>query len=104
MRRLDCRALVSTLCLTLPALGGCYHYAFNQQPDASGPTITYTKHPATFVNGFIGTGEVDAHAYCAHPIRTELKVGADDVLVSIATLLIYTPHTLEIVCPAPEAR
>jgi hypothetical protein len=65
--------------------------------------VTYTQHPATFVNGFIGTGVVDAHLYCPHPIRTELHVSAGDVLISLATLLVYTPHTLEVVCPASEA-
>ena len=101
IRRLDCNARVSALLLVLPALGGCYRFAFQQEPDTSRPTVTYTNHPATFVNGFIGTGVIDAHSYCPNPIRTELHVSATDVLVSIATLLIYTPHTLDVVCPAP---
>jgi hypothetical protein len=104
-RPFDLRARVTALLLTLPALGGCYHYAFEQEPGPSQrqPTVTYTSHPATFVNGFVGTGVVDAHAYCPHPVRTELHVGAGDVLLAMATLLVYTPHTLEVVCPAPQS-
>jgi hypothetical protein len=101
MRRVDRGARLCVLLLALPALGGCYRFAFEQEPDVSRPTVTYTSHPATFVNGFIGTGTVDAHAYCPHPIRTELHVSAGDVLLAMATLLIYTPHTLDVVCPAP---
>lgn len=96
----------------LPALvllltTGCYHFAFEQAaadvaPNV--PTITYTEHPPTFVNGFVGTGRIDVHRYCERPIRTALHVSATDVLVSMATLLIYTPHTLEVVCPAPAPR
>lgn len=103
LRRLDCSARATALLLALPALSGCYRYAFAQEPDTSRPTVTYTKHPATFVNGFIGTGVVDAHVYCPHPIRTELHVSAGDVLIALATLLVYTPHTLDVVCPASEA-
>jgi hypothetical protein len=94
---------VSALLLARPALGGCYRFAFEQEPDTGRATVTYTDHPATFVNGFIGTGVVDARAHCPHPIRTELHVSAVDVLVSMATLLIYTPHTLDVVCPSPGA-
>jgi hypothetical protein len=103
MRRLGCGARICGLLLTLPALCGCYRFAFEQEPETSRPaqTVTYTAHPATFVNGFIGTGVVDAHVYCPHPIRTELHVSAGDVLLAVATLLIYTPHTLDVVCPAP---
>lgn len=103
LRRLDCSARASALLLALSALAGCYRFAFQQEPDTSRSTVTYTKHPATFVNGFIGTGVVDAHEYCPHPIRTELHVSAGDVLISLATLLVYTPHTLDVVCPASEA-
>ena len=79
---------------------GCYHYSFDLATPSKGePTITYVDHPPTFLNGFIGKGRVETQRYCEHPIRTELKVGATDVLVSIASLLIYTPHTLEVVCP-----
>jgi hypothetical protein len=90
--------------LALPALGGCYHFAFQQEPATNRPTVTYTEHPATFVNGFIGTGVVYAGSYCPHPVRTELHVSAGDVLIAMATLLVYTPHTLEVVCPAPETQ
>ena len=88
---------------TLLALAGCYHYGFRQDAETTA-TVTYVEHPPTFLNGFIGTGWVDAHAHCDRPIRTELHVGATDVLVSVATLLIYTPHTLEVVCPAPREQ
>jgi hypothetical protein len=100
--RLDFSARASALLLALSALSGCYRFAFAQEPDTSRPTVTYTNHPATFLNGFIGTGVVDAHVYCPHPIRTELHVSAGDVLISLSTLLVYTPHTLEVVCPASE--
>jgi hypothetical protein len=82
---------------------GCYRYAFElgREP-TGGPTVTYVSHPATFLNGFVGTGSVDALAYCPDPIRTELKVSFTDVLVSVASLLVYTPHTLKVVCPGPR--
>jgi hypothetical protein len=88
---------------TLLALAGCYHYGFRQDTETAA-TVTYVEHPPTFVNGFIGTGWVDARAHCERPIRTELYVGATDVLVSVVTLFIYTPHTLEVVCPAPAIQ
>jgi hypothetical protein len=69
-----------------------------------GATVEYVSHPPTYVNGFVGTGRVDTRVYCAHPLRTELNVGVGDVLISMATLLIYTPHTLTVVCPAVEAK
>jgi hypothetical protein len=83
---------------------GCYRYAFElaPPPPTGQATVTYVDHPPTFLNGFIGKGRVDAERYCAHPIRTALKVGVMDVLVSVATLLIYTPHTLEVTCPVSE--
>jgi len=92
---------IGGMTLALVASSGCYHYAFDLGPPLGRTaTITYVDHPATFLNGFIGKGRVDAQSYCEHPIRTELKVGATDVLVAVGTLLIYTPHTLEVVCPA----
>lgn len=83
---------------------GCYHFAFEQAPAGFAPnasTITHTEHPPTFINGFVGTGRVDVHRYCENPVRTALYVSVTDVLVSMATLLIYTPHTLQVVCPVP---
>ena len=84
--------------------GGCYHFAFEQPPATPGPaeTVTFTERVPTYVNGFVGTGRVDTARYCAHPVRTELKVTASDVLLSMATLLIYTPHTLSVTCPSPH--
>jgi hypothetical protein len=86
--------------------GGCYHFAFEQPPETPGapaaPTVTYTERVPTYVNGFVGTGLVDTSRYCEHPVRTELRVTATDVLLSMATLLIYTPHTLSVTCPAPQ--
>jgi hypothetical protein len=95
--------LLTSMLLGSALLGasGCYRYAFDLDK-TPGTSVTYTVHPATFFNGFFGEGHVDATAYCAHPVRTELKVSASDVLVSVASLLIYTPHTLEIVCPRDD--
>jgi hypothetical protein len=89
---------------------GCYHFAFDlpraselpRNGPASAATVTYTERVPTYVNGFVGTGRVDVSRYCADPIRTELRVAAADVLLSMATLLIYTPHTLSVTCPAPH--
>jgi hypothetical protein len=92
-------AALAVLPVALLSSSGCYHFAFDLAPPRGQATVTYVDHPPTFLNGFIGKGRVDAERYCAHPIRTELKVGATDVLVSVATLLIYTPHTLEVTCP-----
>jgi hypothetical protein len=93
-------AVLGAVALSLGSSSGCYHYAFDLAvPVKEEATVTYVDHPPTFLNGFIGKGRVDAQRYCDHPIRTELKVGATDVLVSVATLLVYTPHTLEVTCP-----
>jgi hypothetical protein len=91
--------------LAAAALGlGCYHFSFElpRSGPASPATVTYTERVPTYVNGFVGTGRVDASHYCNDPIRTELRVTAADVLLSMATLLIYTPHTLSVTCPAPH--
>jgi hypothetical protein len=80
---------------------GCYHYSFEQRQPAPGETLTrHTIRAATWINGFVGTGRVDTAQYCAHPVRTELQVRASDVLLSLVTLLIYTPHTLYVTCGA----
>ncbi len=81
-------------------LSGCYHFVFEQTtiPDGRVATVTYRTHRPTWLNGFVGTGRVHTDELCPHPLRTELKVTAVDVLVSAATLLIYTPHTLEVTC------
>jgi hypothetical protein len=80
---------------------GCYHYSFEQRTPAPGEqVVTHVVRAPTFFNGFVDTGRVDTSKYCADPVRTELKVRASDVLISIATLLIYTPHTLYVTCPA----
>jgi hypothetical protein len=81
---------------------GCYHYSFEQRPQRPDEATVRHRHRApTWLNGFVGTGEVDATRYCDDPIRTELRVRASDVLISIATLLIYTPHTLYVTCGVP---
>jgi hypothetical protein len=85
--------------------GGCYHFSFEQTGAATAmppppATITYVQRVPTYLNGFIGTGRVDAARYCPEPVRTELRVTATDVLLSMVTLLIYTPHTLSVTCPA----
>jgi hypothetical protein len=102
------RRLGETLALALAAAlaSGCYHFSFEQRaaPPASPATTVYTERVPTYVNGFVGTGTVETTRYCEHPIRTELRVTATDVLLSMATLLIYTPHTLSVTCPAPVAR
>lgn len=95
MRRLLLCALFATV--------GCYHYSHEiRQPASPGRTVVYKERVPTYVNGFVGTGAVDARKYCEHPVRTELRVTATDVLVSVGTLLIYTPHTLYVTCDAPS--
>lgn len=44
---------------------------------------------------------MDATRYCEQPVRTELEVTLTDVLLSVVTLLIYTPHTLRVTCAQP---
>jgi hypothetical protein len=84
----------------LPA--GCYHFTFEQAP-APPPVkyVTYEERVGTYLNGFIGNGQVDTRRYCERPARTELRVTGMDVLLGAATLLIYTPHTLYVTCPEP---
>jgi hypothetical protein len=81
---------------------GCYHFSFEQRPVPAVPLVTYKDRVPTYINGFFGTGTVETRRYCEHPVRTELRVTAVDVLVSMATLLIYTPHTLYTTCPVGE--
>jgi hypothetical protein len=104
------RARLTGALLAALAPLGCYHFAFDlpragevpRAGAASPATVTYTERVPTYVNGFVGTGRVDASRYCSDPIRTELRVTAADVLLSMATLLIYTPHTLSVTCPSPH--
>src|SRR5688572_13591273 len=88
--------------LVLVLCAACYRYSFEQRAPAPGEDVVVHKVSApTYLNGFVGVGRVDATRYCAEPLRTQLKVTAKDVAISIATLLIYTPHTLYVTCPAP---
>jgi hypothetical protein len=99
------RSWIGRLLLAVMA-SGCYHFSFEQRsPPPGARLVVFKERPATHVNGFVGTGTVDVRKYCAEPIRTELRVTATDVLLSMATLLIYTPHTLYVTCaePAPGA-
>jgi hypothetical protein len=92
------------LLLVTALASGCYHFAFELPRTAGAPaeTVTYTERVPTYINGFVGTGRVDAGRYCPDPIRAELHVAAADVFLSVITLLIYTPHTLTVICPAPR--
>ena len=119
-----CRRLAA-LALGFGALGStaCYHYSFEQTPAGAGGTssasgasgasssaaprtVEYEVRAPTYLNGFVGTGEVDTTRFCERPVRTELRVTGTDVAISLATLLVYTPHTLYVTCPVdePEAR
>lgn len=104
------RSIVAPLALLLLATSsGCCHLAFEQnplpvEPAGTGPppaTVRYERRVATWLYGFVGVGAFDTGVLCAEPVSTELYVSAADVAVSIATLFIYTPHTLRVVCPAP---
>lgn len=97
----------ATLVASIAASAGCYHYSFEHAPERGDPdrpapvrTVTYDEHVPTYLNGFVGTGTIDTRAYCEEPVRTELRVTALDVLASVGTLLIYTPHTLYVTCEA----
>ncbi len=94
------RALLS---LALLALAGCYRYRFEQraEPPPEPRLITHEVRVPTYLNGFLGTGRVDTTQYCERPVRTELEVTAPDVLLSLVTLLLYTPHTLRVTCERP---
>lgn len=85
---------------------GCYHFQFQQQPDPppTGELVEHQVRVPTYLNGFVGTGEVDTTEYCERPVYTELRVTAVDVLLSVATLLIYTPHTLYVTCEASSLQ
>ncbi len=93
--------IMRAACLILALCASCYRYSFEQRAPAPGEEVVVHKVRApTYLNGFVGVGRIDATQYCADPLRTQLKVTATDVLLSIATLLIYTPHTLYVTCPA----
>jgi hypothetical protein len=111
-RQMHARVRATALGLVL-ATNGCYHFSFEQRPPVSSSQagaqpnpseeVTYKERAGTYVNGFVGTGRMEAYRYCAHPIRTELRVTGLDVLLGFVTLLIYTPHTLYVTCPRSEA-
>lgn len=104
MADLCMRLLVVLVGLLLSS--GCYHYRFRHGPPAgreAGPTVTHVIRSATYLNGFVGTGAIDVGKYCPAPVHTELRVRASDVLLSVVTLLIYTPHTLYVTCPRDAA-
>jgi hypothetical protein len=87
---------------------GCYHYTFQQEATSAelapgARLVTHSEREPTYLDGFVGNGTVDTSRYCADPVKTELRVTAPDVLISIATLLIYTPHTLYVTCAEPAA-
>lgn len=98
----------TALALLLLSTTGCYRYRFEQRPEPLGvPLVTHEERVPTYLNGFLGTGRVETARYCEQPVRTELQVTATDVLLSLVTLFIYTPHTLRVTCeqpPAPETR
>jgi hypothetical protein len=89
---------------------GCYHYTFQHRPESASiqggnqkeekALVTYKERRPTYLNGFVGNGEIDTTKYCSEPVRTELKVTGVDVLISFGTLLIYTPHSLYVTCEA----
>ncbi len=88
------------LALAVALGGGCYHYTFDASSAPGYATRTYKIRRATYLNGFVGNGRVDTYAYCDDPVRTELRVTAADVMIGALTLLIVTPHTLYVTCPA----
>jgi hypothetical protein len=104
-RTYRCAPLACLLLSATTVLSGCYHFSFELPlgAPAAPPTVVYTERVPTYVNGFVGMGRVDVSRYCNSPIRTELRVTAADVFLSVITLLIYTPHTLSVTCPAPRA-
>lgn len=87
--------------LALMLAGGCYHFRFQQRatPPPNVPVVVHEVRVPTYLNGFVDTGTVDTTRFCDAPITTELQVTAVDVLLSVVTLLIYTPHTLYVTCP-----
>jgi hypothetical protein len=96
------RTLRAALPLLLLSTAGCYRYRFELRPEPpDARLVTHEEHVPTYLNGFIGTGRVDATRYCERPVRTELQVTLTDVLLSVVTLLIYTPHTLRVTCEQP---
>ena len=83
----------------LVLVAGCYHYTFEHRAPAPGEQLVRHEHRVpTYINGLVGTGTVDVTRDCAQPVRTELQVRPTDVLLAVVTLLIYTPHTLYVVC------
>jgi hypothetical protein len=102
MRRISVVASFAASALFSTFAAGCYHYTHELHPAANeSHVVTHSERVPTYLNGFVGNGEVDARKYCEQPVRTELRVTATDVLLSVGTLLIYTPHTLYVTCDAP---
>jgi hypothetical protein len=95
------RLVIGALAVTASLATGCYHFTFEERPRApSDATVVHEVRRPTYLNGFVGNGRVDTSRFCEDPVRTELRVTATDVVVSVGTLLIYTPHTLYVTCPA----
>jgi hypothetical protein len=110
-------ASIASIAVISALASGCYHYSFEMgpaqvppaaevaasTPPAAAPAkptgyVIYRERAATYLNGFVGTGRIDASRYCERPVRAELRVTATDVLLGMITLLIYTPHTLYVTC------
>jgi hypothetical protein len=88
--------------LVLALTPGCYRFAFEHGAShVSEPVATYVERRATYLNGLVGTGRIDTTRYCPSPVRTELRASLEDVVLSVLTLLVYTPRTLSVTCPLP---
>ena len=97
------RSLLAAL-IACAALSGCFTVRYETRLPEGGPTKQ--EHAPFFLWGLAGHQDVDLDELCpggAHAWKNGASTG--DVLLSIVTLGIYAPRTIEVECaPAPEGR
>lgn len=88
--------------LAAAALSGCYTVRYETRLPEGGPKKE--EHARFFLWGLAGHKDVDLDELCpggAHAWRSRASAG--DVVLSLVTLGVYVPRTIEVECaPAPE--
>jgi hypothetical protein len=82
------------------SLGGCYQLTVKNDSAAGSAPVERRAHQFAF--GLYGETELDLKKECPHGVATfGDKFTAEDVLLSIASVGIYTPRTVVFECAAP---
>jgi len=82
------------------SLGGCYTLTVKNDAPAGGAPVERRAHQFAF--GFYGDAELDLKKECPNGVASfGDKFTAEDVLLSVASVGIYTPRTIVFECAAP---